>query len=84
MPHAAPAIAKSPLRRANSSMAKPAPGDHTGNRAEITRSPGSTAVMNGPRKNSRAGTHRTPLALRISISASRVTATVGHSAAASA
>src|SRR5882672_6084661 len=81
---AAPAIAKSPWRRANSTKAWVAPGAATGKLTSLTISPGSSTVSKGPRKKSAAGTVREPEALTMVTVAPSATATVGSSAAGSA
>ena len=57
---AAPAMAKSPWRRANSSMAKPMRPPHTGNRTAVRISSASSQVSHSPVKNSAAAICRVP------------------------
>ena len=80
----APAMAKSPCRRANSSTAKPHRPVQIGNDTATSSSSGSSAVDHRPVKKSAAGTTRGPGDDRTSRSASRATATAGYSAAGSA
>ena len=53
--------AKSPLRRATSSTAKPVLPDHTGKCTAVRISSSPTVVVHVPTKNSDAGTRRVPL-----------------------
>ena len=80
----APAMAKSPWRRANSATPQPVRPVHTGNAIDVSNSSASSAVDQTPVKNSLAGTVRDPVVDASSNVASSATATAGYSAAGSA
>ena len=80
----APAMAKSPWRRANSATPNPHRPRHTGKEIERRSSPSSSAVDHTPVKKSAAGTDLAPPLDTTSNDASRATATAGYSAAGSA
>ena len=83
--HATPASAKSPWRRATSSIAKPLRVGHTGKRAATRSSSGPAAVVQVPtKKSSAASRRRAPPGLASSSSAPSATATAGYSDAGSA
>ena len=79
----APAIAKSPWRRANSWKPNPLRGPHTGKPTAVRTSPGASDVSHRPVKKSAAGIRRVAVVDVASISASSVNATVGNSPAGS-
>src|SRR3984957_5298628 len=81
---AAPATAKSPERRANSSIAKPCLPVAAGKLTPVSNSSGSSAVVQMPVKNPAAGISRWPRGESASTHPSRARATAGYSAAGSA
>ena len=81
-PAATATIAKSPWRRANSSIAAWRSG--RGKRTSARISPGSSVVVKNPRKKSEAAIVRSPSVLRATISASSSSVSMHHSAAGSA
>ena len=74
-PIAAPAIAKSPWRRANSSTAKPLRPPQIGNDTPTSSSSGSMLVLQRPSKKSRAAIVRRPFGETTSMLASSASAT---------
>ena len=75
-----PVSAKSPLRRASSVVATRVPLGAAGMRTSTSSSSGPAVVVKKVTKNSLAGTVRSPLGPRSTISASSATATAGSSA----
>ena len=81
---ATPATAKSPRRCANSAKPQPLPPGRPGNSTATTISSGSSTVVSGATKKSRAAISRPPAPLAVKMRASSRTAIDGSSAAGSA